>query len=665
MRAVFIKKHQWLSLLLLVGSLFLAWEIYSQAENLTWQFDDFLNLKLLSHVSNHTGLIDFAFGGIAGPLGRPISLLTFLPNYADWSGNPWGVVQLNLVLHCLNALLVYLIAVRIFCEEKAIGANQAYWLAAICAAIWVIAPINASGVLMPIQRMTIVSAFFVLAGIWLYLVIRQKHLQIPSFYGLIYLAVGVLIFCALAIYSKENGVVILGLIGLLEGVIFRQRWENSVHQQKWKILIGVTIMLVPFALAYHVLSGWKGINVHFNNYRGYSFAENIGTQLVISWEYIRQIIIPRSALMGPFHDNHPVFGWSDFEVYAALGGWLALMYAAMLCWKNKTNPEVKVFGKYLFFAIAWYWVAQQVESTVIPLELYFEHRNYIPAVGVFVFVMVSLFLAFSKLKSKALVFLLGVFFVGLQVFNLQQLTSVWGRPSVAYELWFKHQPNSTRALQALAGSYLGTGREWEADIVINNFIDERRAADVAIQFFDIFCAKASPETAQNRLNSILEMAEKMQAPAGLTTGLAKMGGSIRAGRCTAVDLETYGQFLQKMLALPKVKSNNRIRHHFEYEIAVTALSMNDVENYEKYAKMAFVDFPSYSVANAIVLILAQNGRVEDAVKWIDQFPAYAANRMQREAWMEQSKSIRQALLDVHRQILEFQMQTQFESEGAK
>ena len=113
-----MRRLQWPCFGLLSISLLFVWLNYAQAVNLTWQFDDYLNLKLLSQASSHAGLFDFVFGGTAGPLGRPLSLISFLPNYADWTGNPWGVVRLNILIHCFNGLMVYAIAIRLLGEDE-------------------------------------------------------------------------------------------------------------------------------------------------------------------------------------------------------------------------------------------------------------------------------------------------------------------------------------------------------------------------------------------------------------------------------------------------------------------------------------------------------------------------------------------------------------------
>ena len=131
------------AILLVLSFLFVFFYIYKQAVGLTWQFDDYINLKDLSEVNSTQGLQNFIFGGVAGPTGRPISLLTFLTNYNDWMNNdPWGFVETTLIWHLLNTSLVFLLVFNI-AKIHIKNINQSYLFAAIVAMIWAILPIHA------------------------------------------------------------------------------------------------------------------------------------------------------------------------------------------------------------------------------------------------------------------------------------------------------------------------------------------------------------------------------------------------------------------------------------------------------------------------------------------------------------------------------------------
>src|SRR5687768_9103674 len=76
-------------------------------------FDDFNNLNALANVAG-SGLFDqplrdFVFSGSAGPLGRPLSLLTFALQADAWPADTFPFKLFNLLLHSFNTILVYVL----------------------------------------------------------------------------------------------------------------------------------------------------------------------------------------------------------------------------------------------------------------------------------------------------------------------------------------------------------------------------------------------------------------------------------------------------------------------------------------------------------------------------------------------------------------------------
>jgi hypothetical protein len=358
------------AILLVLSFLFVFFYIYKQAVGLTWQFDDYINLKDLSEVNSTQGLHNFIFGGVAGPTGRPISLLTFLTNYNDWINNdPWGFVETTLIWHLLNTSLVFLLVFNI-AKIHIKNINQCYLFAAIVAMIWAILPIHASANLIPIQRMTHVSAFFMLSTLLGYVYFRTHLSSKQSPILNLILVIGwVIIGTIFAVYSKENGAVVITMIALLE-LFFLRHIAYPAYPKLWKLGIYSALLIVPIFMLLYLAKNWVGINHHFEFYRDRSLADHLATQVIILWEYLRQITLPRAALLGPFHDGHTVYHWTMWQPYAALTAWMVTIFVG---WKYKAYT----LGKFLLFALLWYFAAHQIESSIIPLELYFEHRNYL------------------------------------------------------------------------------------------------------------------------------------------------------------------------------------------------------------------------------------------------------------------------------------------------
>jgi tetratricopeptide (TPR) repeat protein len=110
--------------------------------------------------------------------------------------------------------------------------------------------------------------------------------------------------------------------------------------------------------------------------RPFTMEERLLTQGRIVWDYVGQWVWPETTRMGIYHDDI-VVSTSLTEplatLYALLAWALLLLVSALLLrWR---------WGCCLVFGLAWFLVGHAVESTVLPLEMYFEHRNYFPAIG--------------------------------------------------------------------------------------------------------------------------------------------------------------------------------------------------------------------------------------------------------------------------------------------
>ena len=235
----------------------------------------------------------------------------------------------------------------------------------------------------------------------------------------------------------------------------------------------------------------------------------------------------------------------------------------------------------------------------------------------------------------------------MQIFALQQVTSLWGQPTLANEMWAINHPTSTRATQGFANSLLQQGFKDAALKMTDEFIERQSALDVAIQFFPKHCEQSGAAELRHRFNMLLTLDAK---PGGIPTGLAGMGRAVREGQCEGITLNDYSLFLSELLKNPSVHWNPRVRHHIEYESALTKLQLGDIPGYIRDARKAFVDFPSLGVAQVVAITLFQHGELAQALAWIDDVLAGAPNMMLAKAWEEQLTSLRHALLSVQNEI---------------
>jgi hypothetical protein len=119
-------------------------------------FDDFGNLPSLGEngpVDNWPVFWRYITSGTADPIGRPLTLLSFLLDAHNWPAAPLPFKRTNLILHLLNGVLLMCLLRRLGCSmidgrEYPLRANMA---AVLGAAMWMIHPLLVSTTLYIVQ----------------------------------------------------------------------------------------------------------------------------------------------------------------------------------------------------------------------------------------------------------------------------------------------------------------------------------------------------------------------------------------------------------------------------------------------------------------------------------------------------------------------------------
>src|SRR5690242_4940468 len=131
---------------------------------------------------------------------RPLTTLSYLFNYAilGSGANPEGYHWINLLLHLANVAMVYLLCLAIF-KQAAIALPAT--------ALWALHPVQTEVVTNIVGRADLLVAFGVLAAL-------LCHRQAAASSGARKVAwlAAILVAAAIAAFSKESGVVVLGAI---------------------------------------------------------------------------------------------------------------------------------------------------------------------------------------------------------------------------------------------------------------------------------------------------------------------------------------------------------------------------------------------------------------------------------------------------------------------
>ena len=313
----------------------------------------------------------------AGPLGRPVAQLTFGLNYYFSGLDPFFFKLTNLVIHVANGALVFLVALRLFASPESLpGGRKPLFAAAVLAALWLFHPIQVLPVLHVVQRMTSLSAFFLLAALLCHL--RGRSSGGPS--GLALLCLGWGVFWPLSFLSKETGLLFPFFVLAWELIIRRAETGGLDRFARAYSALAAAGLALMAAYMLSPLAEWLWAGY---GQRNFSLTERVLTEGRVLWFYIGLILFPRLEAFGLFHDDIPVSAtvlvpWTTLP---ALIGLVALAWLAW--WSRKRIPLVS-------FGLAWFLVGHAMESTVLPLEIAHEHRNYLPSFGILLAVVALL-----------------------------------------------------------------------------------------------------------------------------------------------------------------------------------------------------------------------------------------------------------------------------------
>jgi hypothetical protein len=397
--------------------------------------DDAVNLRVLDKLDERPELIfDVVKGNASGPLGRPLSMFSFGLERIYLDRGLRGTKQTNLVLHLLTGSVLLLLTLSL-CRGLRL-ANPAIAALAV-STLWLFSPMFVSTVLYTVQRMAQLATLFSLLALWCYCQGRSelgRPLRTAS-----WLLAGV-ICLVLAVLSKENALLVVPLVLLLEAQVFRYRANSAAASARLRQLhlavlaLGVTVVIgVLIYEPGYILNGYLS--------RDFTLTERLLTQLRILWSYVWQLLWPHADVLGLYQDDQQVSDslLSPLSTLWAMVGWLLLVVAVF--WA-RSKPALRGIA----LGVAFFLVAQVMESTVFPLELYFEHRNYLPAVGIFL----ALVCALAALLDRApwlrnwvglgLVLLLGR---GLAVIASE--AQIWSSQYVFHLTALGRHPDSVRA----------------------------------------------------------------------------------------------------------------------------------------------------------------------------------------------------------------------------
>lgn len=423
---------------------------YSSGLSGDYLFDDTANItdnqKLRITSLDYQSLIAALWSGDAGPLGRPISMLSFALNYYFTDFDPYYFKLTNLIIHLMNGILLYLVSFKIF-SWLFLGESQSkkvQYLSLIVCFIWLVHPINLTGVLYIVQRMTSLSTFFGLLSLVFYCSWRTSSITLLNSLRAC-LLIGLSLLCS--VLSKESGLLFLGLLYWIELCIFRAENKKRLPIMLgrvqliyilWSGVVFTVLGLIYIALPYVM-------NLSYGN-RDFNTIERLLSESRVIFYYLKMIFLPVLSDLSLYHD--------DFLISTSLMQPITTLYS-LLGLIGLILISLILFKKYplILFGWGWFIISHLMESTFISLELIHEHRNYFATIGFFISIVYYLSLIKNE-KIKSIIYVACILYCANLAFTTWQRAQIWSNlvDHAAFEVAM--HPKSDRANYQMARIYM-------------------------------------------------------------------------------------------------------------------------------------------------------------------------------------------------------------------
>lgn len=364
--------------------------IYANSIYGTWVFDDLSNIienRILPNFSWSAFIDEY----ITKNFIRPLVFLSFLFNYRIGGYDIFGYHILNFAIHFISAIFVFLLIYKTLNLPKLSGryGEHAYSIALLAAAFWATSPVHVTAVTYIVQRMAGMAGMFYFMGMYFYVQGRtaQSRSSAVIFYGLCSIA------AVMAFLSKENAAMLPVSLYLYDLFLIRGADRQNIVKDLKRfalpfggfLLIGAVYLLTTsFPL----------------DYRAYTFSlkERLLTEPRIIMFYLSLLLYPMPGRLMLDHDyTLSTSFFTPWTTALSIGVIIGLVIWALVI--RQKRPLIA-------YCIIFFFLNHLIEGSVIPIEILYEYRNYIPSLSFFILLALVMIWALNFFKSNRIVFFL-------------------------------------------------------------------------------------------------------------------------------------------------------------------------------------------------------------------------------------------------------------------
>jgi tetratricopeptide (TPR) repeat protein len=570
-------------------------------------FDDFPNLAALDSIGDLGGWRDLGIY-LSQPRslpGRPLAMLSFLLQKSSWPGDPFAFKLVNLCIHLANGVLVFFLAKRlggVFLIDRG-DRHSATWPALLAAAAWLICPIQLSAILLVVQRMTLLMALFTLLGLLAYLqALLDDQASIRR--RTMFMAIGLGACTLLALLSKENGILLPFYALALDATLLRERVRRLPPVLAW-LRRALIYPAVIFVLGY-LLVGIPGF-AHAESFRDFTLYQRVITEPRILADYLEKIFLPRFGVYGLYNDDFAKSNNLFDPLSTTLCLALLLVAVGLAFHWRKRRPLFAL-------AVFWYLGGQVLESSVVMLELYFEHRNYLPVTGP----LIAIAIALATLRPgswRKLAYMGVAIWFGASVIATSLSAQVWASEERLAFTWGNTHPDSTRAQTMLASQLYGRGQPGAATRVIDRALG-RHPGDAGLAENKFFLRCTSGSLAAEDLTQLRDTLRTADWNRSAFENMETLRLLAQQHRCPPFDPQQWKALADTLLANPAYRGGIAAGM-IHYQISQFAVYNGDLGLAVAELDQAYAADPDADIPRLQARYLASAGLYDEAIAILD------------------------------------------------
>ena len=349
--------------------------IYSNTFHASWHFDDEPNitdnpnLHLKEITWENVKRTIFSDRNNPDIPYRPVACLSFALNHYFGGLDVFGYHLVNISIHLLSSIFLFLFIYHTLNlpSLKTKYASHSYFIALLATILWTINPVHTQAITYLVQRMASMAGMFCIMSMYFYLKARTTE---PGGKKLLFLILCFVSF-AMALGSKENSAILPLSIFLYE-ILLLQKITGQNLRKNLRLFFTVMGAILILGFTYIYIQGGN-IFSFLNGYenRPFTLVQRLLAEPRIIIFYISLLLYPMPNRLNIAH---------SFQISTSLFNPISTVLSIILIAGAIGYAVYSAKKQPLFsFCILFFFLNHVIESTILPLELIFEHRNYIPS----------------------------------------------------------------------------------------------------------------------------------------------------------------------------------------------------------------------------------------------------------------------------------------------